>query len=69
MIEQGEKSGGMLVVRYDRLAHFSVFACWPVEGAAVLVVPTAGARHDLFFYALASFLSLSRLTSVPPDED
>lgn len=36
--------------------------CWPVEGAAVLVVLTAEARHDLFFSAPASFLSLSRLT-------
>lgn len=63
----------MVVVRHDRLAHFWVFssthACWPGEGAAVLVVPTAGARRDLFFSASASFLCLSRLTSVSPDED
>lgn len=44
----------MVVVICDWVAHLWVFssmhASWPVEGAAVLVVPIAGARHDLVFF-------------------
>lgn len=72
MIKQGEKFEGMVTVMCDGVARFGVFsstrACWPVEGGAALVAPIAGARHDLFFTP-ANFISLSRPTCVPPDED
>lgn len=41
------------------MAHFwvlsSMCAFWPVEGAEVLVVPSAGVRHDLFFFCPSQF--------------